>query len=202
MANTIKLTAEVRDEFGKGAARRIRRDNKVPAVLYSGGETPTHITLPGHDTMLALRAANALLAIALPDGTEQLALPKQVHRHPVRDTILHVDLLKVKRGEKVSVPVPVVIVGELSDSAAVVNHERTEVTLLVEATNIPAAIEAPIASLAIGDQILVGQLNLPAGAELDDDAEALVVSIAAPTVAAGPADTEEDAEAGEEATGE
>ena len=112
MADTINLAAEVREEFGKGASRRIRRQHKIPAVLYGRGDDPIHITLPGHETMLALRQANALLSIVVPGGEEKLALPKQVQRHPVRHTIEHVDLLIVRRGERVVVSVPVVLVGE------------------------------------------------------------------------------------------
>lgn len=201
MANIITLIAEARDEFGKGAARRIRRDNKVPAVLYSGGDEPIHVTLPGHQTMLSLRSANALLAIQLPDGTEQLALPKQVHRHPVRDLIMHVDLLKVKRGEKVSVQVPVVLTGEPADLSGVVNHERIEITVRAEATSIPAAIEVSLTDLHIGDHVLVGEIALPEGSQLDDDPEALVVAVNAP-VAVVEESAEEDAEDGSEAAEE
>lgn len=201
MANIITLIAEARNEFGKGAARRIRRDNKVPAVLYSGGDEPIHVTLPGHQTMLALRSANALLAIQLPDGTEQLALPKQVHRHPVRDLIMHVDLLKVKRGEKVSVQVPVVLTGEPADLSGVVNHERIEITVRAEATSIPAAIEVSLTDLHIGDHVLVGEIALPEGSQLDDDPEALVVAVNAP-VAVVEESAEEDAEDGSEAAEE
>src|SRR6478752_10796885 len=102
----VKLTAELRTEFGKGAARRIRRADKIPAVLYGHGTDPVHITLPGHETLLALRTANALLAISV-DGESQLALPKQVQRDPIRHTIEHVDLLLVRLGEKVTVDIPV-----------------------------------------------------------------------------------------------
>ena len=107
----VKLTAETRTEFGKGAARRIRRADKVPAVLYGHGTDPIHITLPGHETLLALRQANALLSIEV-DGGSQLALPKQVQRDPIKHTIEHVDLVLVRRGEKVTVDIPVLIEGE------------------------------------------------------------------------------------------
>lgn len=180
MASTIKLDAELRDEFGKGAARRIRRENKIPAVLYSNGETPTHVVLPGHETMLALRAANALLSIQFADGTEQLALPKAVQRNPIKDLILHVDLLKVERGEKVSVQVPLVLVGEIEDTSLLVNHERVELTVLAEATDIPASIEVSLDGLNLGDQILAKDVTLPEGVELDDDEEALIVAVQAP----------------------
>src|SRR5687768_7793736 len=108
-----RLQAESRTEFGKGAARRIRRDHKVPAVLYGHGTDPVHVTLPGHETMMALKhgGANALLSIDV-DGNTQLVLPKQVQRHPVRGELEHLDLLIVRKGEKVVVDIPVHTVGE------------------------------------------------------------------------------------------
>lgn len=200
MADTIKLTAEARDEFGKGAARRIRRQNKVPAVLYGRGSDPIHITLPGHATMLALRTANALLSLEMPDGGEQLALPKQVQRHPVRQTIEHVDLLIVKRGERVVVPVPVVLVGEPAEADVLVNQERNELHISAEATSIPARIEVSIDGLNVGDQVLAGDVTLPEGVELADDAEALVVGINASIAVEEMLETTDEAEeAGEEA---
>ena len=112
MANEIQIAAEPRNEFGKGASRRIRRAGKVPAVLYGHGTDPVHVTLPAHETLLALRTANALLSLDL-GGKQQLALPKQVQRDPIRGTLDHVDLIIVRRGEKVTVEVPLHVVGEL-----------------------------------------------------------------------------------------
>ena len=118
MPSEVKIAAEPRTEFGKGAARRIRRANKVPAVLYGHGTDPVHITLPGHDLMLALKTANALLSIELA-GNSQLALPKQVQRDPIRGFIEHADLLIVRQGEKVTVDVPVLLVGEAAPDTMV-----------------------------------------------------------------------------------
>ena len=176
MADTIKLVAENRDEFGKGAARRIRRDHKIPAVIYWHHHDPIHITLPGHESMLALRQSNALIEITFADGGTQLVLPKQIVRHPVSNNILHVDLLIVVKGEKVAVQVPVVLEGE-AEPGALVNHERNEVTVLADPTAIPAEFVVSLEGLKIGDQVTVGDIKLPAGVELDDDAEALVVAI-------------------------
>jgi large subunit ribosomal protein L25 len=128
MVEMIKLNAEAREEFGKGAARRIRRAHKIPAVMYVNGGEPKHITLPGHASRLALRQATALLSIQLPDGTEQLALPKQVQRHPVTNNLEHVDLLMVFRGERVTVQIPVIITGE-PEGEVLINTERTEITV-------------------------------------------------------------------------
>lgn len=201
MAGIINLHAENREEFGKGAARRIRRDDKIPAVMYANGHEPVHITLPGHETMLALRQANALLSIQFSDGSEKLALPKQVERHPVTRSIVHVDLLMVFKGERVSVQVPVVLVGKAPEDSRV-NTERNEITLTAEATAIPARVEVSLDGLELGSQILVGDVVLPEGAELDDDPDALVVSINAAESVEDMLETSETEEApaeGEEA---
>lgn len=197
MANTIELNAELRDEFGKGAARRTRRAGKIPAVVYGHGMDPLHVALPGHETMLALRQANVLLTLKLADGTEQLALPKQVQRDPIRPIIEHVDLLAVKRGERVSVSIPVTVVGELAqeddpDLVGVVNTEKNELAITAEATNIPEGIEVSVEGMKIGDQILAGDVKLPEGVELDEDAEGIVVviSLPAPEVEDEPAEGE------------
>lgn len=176
----IKLMAEPRIEFGKGAARRIRRADKVPAVLYGHGSDPLHVTLPGHDLMLALKHANALLSVEL-NGNSQLALPKQVQRDPIRGRIEHADLLIVRRGERVVVNVPVVLTGD-ADPTALVVVETTEVALEAEATHLPESIEVSVAGLEVGTQILAADLSLPAGATLAVDGEHLIVNVsAAPT---------------------
>jgi len=173
----VKLQAQERTEFGKGAARRVRREKQVPAVLYGHGTQPMHVSLPGHQTLLALRQANVLLSIQLPDGTEQLALPKQVQRDPIRDSIEHVDLLIVRRGEKVTVEVPLVLVGEAA-SETLINQDRNAVAVLAEATNIPAEITVSIDGVTVGTQILLGDLVLPEGVSLVDDPEGLVLTVA------------------------
>lgn len=196
MSSEVKIQAEPRTEFGKGAARRIRRADKVPAVLYGHGSDPVHVTLPGHDLMLALKTPNALLSIQL-DGSDQLALPKQVQRDPIKGFIEHADLLLVRRGEKVSVEVPVVVVGEAApDTLVTVDHNT--VLVEAEATHIPGHIEVSVEGLPIGSQILAKDLQLPAGTTLGLDDEALVVLVgAAPTVEQVEAElAEAEAEAG------
>ncbi|MBA2533218.1 MAG: 50S ribosomal protein L25/general stress protein Ctc [Nocardioidaceae bacterium] len=178
----IKIVAESRTAFGKGAARRIRRDAKVPAVLYGHGLDPLHVSLPGHELMLALKNSNALLSVEL-DGSSQLALPKQVQRDPIRGYIEHADLLLVRRGEKVTVNVPVVLSGE-AESGALVVTETTEIALEAEATHIPEAVEISIEGLEIGTQILASDLQLPEGSTLQIDPDHLIVNVtAAPTAA-------------------
>jgi large subunit ribosomal protein L25 len=174
-----RLLAESRTEFGKGAARRIRRAHKVPAVLYGHGTDPVHVTLPGHETMMALKhgGANALLSIDI-DGKTQLVLPKQVQRHPVRGELEHLDLLIVRRGEKVTVDVPIVTVGEAAVET-MVNVEHPTVSLQAEATHIPDSIEVSIEGLEAGTQILARELVLPTGAVLQVDDDQLIVNVSA-----------------------
>ena len=196
----VKLTAELRTEFGKGAARRIRRAQKVPAVLYGHGSDPIHISLPGHETLLALRTANALLSIDI-NGTSQLALPKQVQRDPLKHTIDHVDLVIVRRGEKVTVDVPLHVEGEAEDDTLVV-VDHNSIAIEAEATHLPEQIVVSIEGLPAGTQILARDLKLPDGTTLDMDPETLVVNVtSAPSAEAIEAElAEAEAEAGIEPT--
>jgi large subunit ribosomal protein L25 len=180
VSSEVKIQAESRSEFGKGAARRIRRADKVPAVLYGHGTDPVHITLPGHDLMLALKTANALLSIEL-DGDSQLALPKQVQRDPIKGFIEHADLILVRRGEKVTVDVAIVLVGEAApDTLVTIDHNV--IPLEAEATHIPTGVEVDIEGCQVGTQILAKDLKLPEGSTLAIDEEALIVNFtAAPT---------------------
>ena len=171
----IKLVAEKRTRFGKGAARKIRRDRKIPAVLYGHGTAPVHITLPGHDTMMALKSANALLDIEV-DGQSQLALAKDVQRDAIKPVIEHVDLVIVRRGEKVNVDVPVTADGEAAAETVVTIDSQT-VELSVLATQIPEHIVVSVEGLEAGTQVHAGQLDLPEGAELVTDPETLVVNV-------------------------
>ena len=179
----FKLTAESRTEFGKGAARRLRRADKIPAVLYGHGAQPVHVALPGHATMLALKHSNALISLEL-DGGTQLALPKDVQRDPVRNLIEHVDLVIVRRGEKVTVDVPLHVTGSPAGDGLATSELNT-LSLAVEATAIPEAVEVSVEGAEAGTQIHAGQISLPAGATLAGDPEALAV-----VVSAGAVDTE------------
>lgn len=196
--STEKIKAELRTEFGKGAARRIRREHKIPAVVYGHGNDPIHLTLPGHDTMMAIKhgGANALLELDI-DGTAQLALTKQVQVDPVRRVLEHVDFVAVKRGEKVTVDVPVVTVGEAAAETLVVTENAT-IQVEAEATHIPEQFEIDIEGAEAGTQFLASQVALPSGTTLLTDAETLVVNVtAAPTAEAIEAELEEaEAEAG------
>jgi large subunit ribosomal protein L25 len=192
----IKIAAETRTEFGKGAARRIRRADNVPAVLYGHGSDPVHVTLPGHQLMLALKNSNALLTIDLGDE-QHLAIPKQVQRDPLKGFIEHADLLIVKKGEKVTVDVRINVVGD-AISGNLVILENSTVSVEAEATHIPESFEVSVEGLDAGAQIHASDLELPRGSTLAVDSDILIVNItAAPTEAQLDAElAEAEAEAG------
>jgi large subunit ribosomal protein L25 len=171
------LQAESRTEFGKGAARRLRRDAKVPAVLYGHGTDPIHVSLPGHDTMLALKhgGANALLSIDL-QGKTRLAIPKQVQRDPIKGFLEHLDLLIVERGEKVTVEVRIHTTGEAA-ADTVVTVENATISVEAEATHIPEVIEVSVEGAQAGTQITVADLDLPQGTVAQGADDLLVVNV-------------------------
>jgi large subunit ribosomal protein L25 len=171
------IKSEPRTEFGKGAARRIRRAAKVPAVIYGHGNDPIHVTLPGHDTMLAIKhgGANAVLNIEV-DGKVQLALTKQVQADPIKGFLEHIDFVAVKKGEKVTVEIPIVTVGEAAKETFV-QVESNVVTLEAEATHIPEHIEVSVEGAEAGTQIHASELTLPQGSTLVSDPEQLVVNV-------------------------
>ncbi len=171
----LTLVAQARTQFGKGAARKIRRDNLIPAVMYGHGTAPVHIILPGHDAMMALKNPNALLTIVL-DGKEQLALAKDVQRDPIKPVIEHIDLVIVRRGEKVTVEVAVHIEGNAAPET-VVSLDHTTLQVEAEATNLPDGINVSVEGLPAGTQILASQVTLPEGASLVSDPDTLVVNI-------------------------
>ena len=172
------LTAVKRTEFGKGAARRTRRAGQIPAVLYGPGLAPVHLALPGHDTFMQIKGkANPVLNLDI-EGRKELALVKDVQRDPIKPVIEHVDLVIVRKGEKVTVDVPVHIEGEAAPETVVTTDSNT-LQLEVEATNIPESLTVSVEGLEAGTQILAGAVELPAGATLVTDAEALVVNITA-----------------------
>lgn len=176
-----RIVAEARNEFGKGAARRIRRDHKVPAVLYGHGQPPVHLTLPGHETQLALRQQNVLLTIEV-NGSDELALPKQVQRNPIRGDLEHVDLILVRRGEKVHVDITVHVTGEAAPDSLVV-LELSTVGVTAEATRIPESFEVSVEGLLPGTQLHARDLRLPDGVELAVDPDLLIINITTATSA-------------------
>jgi large subunit ribosomal protein L25 len=201
----VRISAEPRTEFGKGGARRTRRAGKVPAVLYGHGEKPRHIALPARELAAAIRhgGMTQVFDIAVSDGTSALALPKAIQRDPVKDTFEHVDLLIVRRGEKVTVDVPVTLIGEPARDTLVM-HEHQTLSITADATRLPEHLEASIEGLEPGSHVTAGQIGLPEGAELAADPElVLVVITAAPTAEqlAAEAGLPTEEEAAEEAEG-
>lgn len=189
----VRIAAEPRTEFGKGAARRTRRAGKVPAVLYGHGTDPQHISLPGHALMLALKTPNVLLTIeGLGNGAE-LALPKDVQRDPIKGFLEHVDLLLVKRGEKVVVELPVQLVGDVVPGGQVA-QTAVEISVEAEATQIPESVELDISELEIDSQVLAKDLKLPSGATLAADEDILILQILDASVSTEP-EPEAEAEA-------
>jgi large subunit ribosomal protein L25 len=179
----VRIDAEPRTEFGKGPARRTRAAGRVPAVLYGHHQEPRHLTLPGHDVLLALRTANVLIRLEGLPGGAQLALPKAVQRDPIRGYVEHVDLLVVRRGEKVTVDIPVQPVGDVA-SDGLLDQQLVQISVEAEATAIPPAIEVNVDGMAIGDAVHASDLQLPARVTLAIEPDVLVLHvIAAPTAA-------------------
>lgn len=188
----VRLAAEVRTEFGKGGARRTRRSGKIPAVIYGHGADPRHVSLPAREFAQAIKrgGGNVLLTLTL-DGKDQLAIPKAVQRHPIRGNYEHVDLIEVRRGERVTIDVPLLVTGEIAPGA-LLGQEHTTVQVEAEATHLPSEIEVSVEGLDAGAHITAGDLKLPSGATLVTDAETLLLNVTtAPTAEEIEADTAE-----------
>lgn len=180
MSEDTKVQAELRDSFGKGFARRLRAAGKIPAVIYGHGTEPVHVALPGHQVSLIIRRANALLELDI-DGKEQLALVKDVQKDPVHQIIEHIDLLVVKKGEKVAIDVPIVVTGE-SAAGTIANLDATTLSIEAEATHIPQNVEVSVEGLEDGTHITAADVKLPKGSTLLTDGETLVVAISIPVL--------------------
>ncbi|GAA0940495.1 50S ribosomal protein L25/general stress protein Ctc [Nonomuraea longicatena] len=192
----VRIAAEPRTTFGKGAARKIRRDDKVPAVLYGHGIDPKHLTLPGHEVLLALRTPNVLIHLK-GEGVDELALPKGVQRDPIRGYVEHVDLLLVKRGEKVTVEIPVTTTGDVN-SEGILDQQLVAIAVEAEATHIPTGVEVDVEGLEVGVVITAADLKLPKGATLTADPEVVVIQVIAKPTEAAVETAEEGAEAAAE----
>ncbi|OIJ36315.1 50S ribosomal protein L25/general stress protein Ctc [Rothia kristinae] len=177
MADRIKISAEARDDFGKGYARRLRKAGKIPAVIYGHGAEPVHIALPGHETMLAARNPNAVLSVDV-DGTNHLTLIKDVQRHAIRPEIYHVDLLTVRRGERVEVEVPVVVEGEVAPGN--ISTQSESVLLLdVDALDVPEELLVDVTDRQDGEHVTAADVLLPEDVTLVSDPELIVVNVSA-----------------------
>ncbi len=175
----VKITADPRNEFGKGASRRVRREGKVPAVIYGHGTDPVHVALPGHETMLALKNSNVLITLDI-DGREELVIPKSVQREAIRGFLIHLDLLVVKRGEKVTVDVPLHVEGELAPGGGLVEHVLNALPVEAEATHIPESFTVSVQGLSVGDSVRASDVPLPSGTTLAVDGDDIVVQILQP----------------------
>lgn len=178
MSEDTKVVAELRESFGKGFARRLRAAGKIPAVIYGHGTDPVHVALPGHQVSLIIRRANALLELDI-EGTSQLALVKDVQKDPVHQIIEHIDLLVVRKGEKVTIDVPVIVTGEPAPGT-IVNQDANTLSIEAEATHLPQNVEVSVEGLEEGAHITAADVTLPKGSTLLTDPEVLVVAISIP----------------------
>ena len=169
------LVTELRESFGKGAARKIRAVGKIPAVIYGHGTEPQHVTLPGHEVSLILRKSNQILELDI-QGKVQLALVKDVQKDPVRQIIEHIDLIVVRKGEKVTIDVPVHLEGEAAPGTTV-NQDANTISLEAEATHIPESVVVSIEGAEDGTSIYAKDLVLPKGSSLVTDEDTLIVAI-------------------------
>jgi large subunit ribosomal protein L25 len=190
----VKIAAEARTEFGKGAARRSRREGKVPAVLYGHGTDTRHLTLPGHALMLALKTPNVLLRLEGLQRGADLALPKSVQRDPVRGFLEHVDLILVRSGEKVTVEVPIRVTGEIAPGDSLLNQQIVQIPVEADATNIPQGIDVDVEGMDIGDAVHASDLKLPPGVTLQVEPDTLVLHVIAQQAAEEPEAAEGEGE--------
>jgi large subunit ribosomal protein L25 len=177
----VEIHAELRTEFGKGPARRTRLAGRVPGIVYGHGAETKHITLPGHDLMLALKTPNALLRLEGLPGRASLALPKAVQRDPIKGFIEHVDLIAVRHGEKVTVEIPVRVSGEVF-SGGLLDQQLVQISVEAEATHLPDGVDLDVEGMEIGTVVHAKDIVLPEGTTLATDPEALILHVtAAPT---------------------
>ncbi|MDF4251118.1 50S ribosomal protein L25/general stress protein Ctc [Streptomyces sp. WMMB303] len=190
----VSINATVRDEFGKGSARRLRREERVPAVIYGHGAEPVHVALPSYDMMMALKTPNVLINLDI-EGKKQLVIPKAVQREAIRQFLVHVDLLVVKKGEKVQVEVPIHIEGELAPGQNLIEHVYNTLPVEAEATHIPESVTVSVEGMDVGDQVLAKDIALPGNTTLAIEGDETVISVLA-------AQAEEPSAEGEEGEGE
>jgi large subunit ribosomal protein L25 len=173
----VHIDAETRAEFGKGAARRIRSAGRVPAVLYGHGTETRHLTLPGHQLMLALKTPNVLLYLDGLNKGSEIALPKAVQRDPIKGILEHVDLILVRRGEKVTVEVPLRVTGDIAPGEGILNQLLVQIPVEADATNLPQAIDVDVEGMDVGDVVHAGDLKLPQGVTLQVEPDILVLHV-------------------------
>ncbi|MGP4003285.1 50S ribosomal protein L25/general stress protein Ctc [Streptomyces sp. 8N706] len=188
-----KISAEVRSEFGKGAARRNRRDGKVPGVIYGHGAEPAHVVIPAHDLMMALKTPNVLINLQI-DGKSQLVIPKAIQREAIRGFLVHVDLLVVEKGEKVTVEIPIHTEGELAPGGNLLEHVLNALPVETEATHIPESVTISVEGLEAGAAVLAKDISLPKGTSLAVEEDAVVLQVLSAQAEEPAAEGEEGAE--------
>lgn len=188
-----KIKATVRSEFGKGAARRLRRTEQVPGVLYGHGGDPVHVAIPSYDLMMALKTSNVLIALDV-DGREELVIPKAVQREAIRGFLVHIDLLVVKKGETVYVDIPILAEGDLGPGQFLLEYVLSSLPVTAEATAIPDDLTVSIEGLVAGDNIRAKDINLPQGTALDVDGDTVVLQVLAAQAEEPTAEGDEEAE--------
>ncbi|MBC3981722.1 50S ribosomal protein L25/general stress protein Ctc [Streptomyces sp. AC563] len=191
----VKVPVQLRTEFGKGAARRLRRTEQVPGVIYGHGADPVHVALPGHELMMALKTPNVLIALDL-NGKKELVIPKAVQREAIRGFLVHVDLLTVKSGEKVTVDIPIHTEGDLAPGSNLLEHLLNSLPVETEATHIPESVTVSVAGLESGHSVLAKDITLPAGTTLAVDEDTVVLQVVA-AQAEAPAESEGEGEGSE-----
>ncbi|MEE1929444.1 50S ribosomal protein L25/general stress protein Ctc [Streptomyces sp. TRM 70351] len=172
----VKISGSVRKEFGKGAARRLRRQEKVPGVVYGHGAAPLHVELPGYDLMMALKSSNVLIELDV-EGKKELVIPKAVQREAIRGFLVHIDLLTVQQGETVSVDVPLHTEGDLAPGQFILEHVMNSLPVEAEATHIPESVTVSVEGLSAGDSVLAKDVPLPKGTTLHVDGDAVVLQV-------------------------
>ncbi|SCK10466.1 50S ribosomal protein L25/general stress protein Ctc [Streptomyces sp. WMMB 322] len=190
----VKLSASIRSEFGKGAARRLRREEKIPAVIYGHGEDPVHVALPSYDMMMALKTPNVLINLDV-EGKKQLVIPKAVQREAIRGFLVHADLLIVRRGEKVNVDIPIHVEGELAPGQNLLEHVLNALPVEAEATHIPESVTVSVEGLDAGDSVTAGQIKLPKGTSLAVEEDDVVIQVLAAQAEEPAAEEETEGEA-------
>jgi large subunit ribosomal protein L25 len=186
----VSLSASVRTEFGKGASRRLRREEKIPAVIYGHGEDPVHVALPSYDMMMALKTPNVLINLDI-EGKKQLVIPKAIQREAIRGFLVHADLLVVRQGEKVNVDVPIQVEGELAPGQNLLEHVLNSLPVEAEATHIPESVTVNVDGLGAGDSVTAGQIKLPKGTSLAVEAEDVVIQVLAAQAEEAPEESAE-----------
>lgn len=190
----VNLSASIRSEFGKGAARRLRREEKIPAVIYGHGEEPVHVALPSYDMMMALKTPNVLIHLDV-EGKKQLVIPKAIQREAIRGFLVHMDLLVVRRGEKVNVDIPIHVEGELAPGQNLLEHVMVALPVEAEATHIPESVTVSVEGLDAGDSVTAAQIKLPKGTSLAVEDDDVVIQVLAAQAEEPAADEETEGEA-------